>query len=386
MSTQVEIPAGSAPAIESVETPEVSVQERLDHATSAELDTWRKTGDIPAVKVKTEATPKPAESAPAEKKEEVKAKPDVTPAPKSETAAASPAAPPQKQESRSEKRWRELSEQFGDLKRKNEELERRLASQPAPEVKSEKVASPAATEAGKATEVKTDAEPEIGGINPKTGKAFQTIAEWQKEHTEWLRKQILAEVDGRQTKAEQARTQSEEERKVSDEVFNKSKSAIEKYPDFKEVAADPKLPIPKFSPVDLFIMDSDHPGEVLYYLGKHPEILTEFYGCKYDSVTKTWDYGDFDMKTGKFTNHVNPIRQVKRLEAIEREVSGEVTPAPKKEDAPAKPTPVKLPPPPTELSGRAAAAGDDAEKALQRGDFATWKRLTDARELQGSRR
>ena len=375
MSTQVEIPAGSAPATE-----EVSVQERLDHASSGELDNWRKTGEIPAVKVKTEVEPKPAEAAPAK---EIEAKPGVTPASTSEKSAVSPAAPAQKPETRSEKRWREMSEQFGDLKRKNEELERKLSSQSQPEVKSEKAASPAATEEKKEPALR--AKPKLTDNDPKTGKPFATMQDWSDAVDTWNDERLEAKLAERDKGAEKARTQTEQERAVSDEVFNKSKTAIEKYPDFKEVAADPKLPIPKYSPVDLFIMDSDHPGEVLYYLGKHPEILAEFYGCKYDAATKAWDYGDFDMKTGSFTNHVNPIRQVKRLEAIEKEITAE---APKKidEPAPAKPAPPKLPPPPTELSAKRAAAVDDAEAALARGDTASYMRLMNARDEKASRR
>jgi len=102
MSTPAVTPAESAPA---PEVQEISVQDRLDHATAKELATWRQTGDIPAIKVK-EPEPKSAESAPAK---EIEAKPAVPPPAKSETAAAPPAAPPQKPESRSERRFREIT-------------------------------------------------------------------------------------------------------------------------------------------------------------------------------------------------------------------------------------------------------------------------------------
>jgi len=377
-TTPAEIPAESAPAIE---TPEVSVQERLDGATANELKTWREKGDIPAIKIKTsEAPPKPAESAPASEP----AKSDATPAPKSETAAASPAAKPQERETRSEKRWRELSEKFGNLQREHEELKRKTSQ---PVAASDKPDSQ--PETGKTQPVK-QAKPKLSDNDPKTGKPFATLEAWSDAVDDWhdqrSEERLKSALDERLTKAEQARTQTEEQRRVADEVIQRSKPAMEKYPDFLKVAADPNLPIPAGSPADLFIKESDNPGEVAYYLGKHPEVLAEFYGCTYDPDTKTWNYGDFDQKTGKFTNHVSPIKQVRILSEIERELTAP-KPKPKTEAAPpANPPPPKLPAPPPELSGRGATVGDEAEKALQRGDVATYMRLKNQADEKASRR
>jgi hypothetical protein len=377
MSTNADTLAGPAP-VEVLEVPEVSVQDRLDQATSDELKTWREKGDIPAIKVKNE-TPKPAASAPA--KEELKATQDAPPTSKGETAAATPAALPQKQETRNEKRWRELSEKVGNLQRENEELKRKV-SQPSAEVRETPKSQPAVEE--KAPEKR--AKPKLEDNDPKTGKPFASIGAWSDAVDDWRDEREAERVKDALSKAEQARTQTEQQRAAASIVFEKMKSAVAKYPDFKEVAGDGKLPIPVGSPVDMFLMDSDATGEVLYYLGKHPEVLAEFYGCTYDPDTKTWDYGDFDLKTGKFTNHVNPIRQVKRLEAIEREVTA--APPPKKEvaSAPANPAPPRLPKPPTEVSGRGAASVDDAESALARGDTATYMRLMNARDEKAARR
>ncbi len=169
----------------------------------------------------------------------------------------------------------------------------------------------------------------------------------------------------------------------------KSRPAMEKYPDFMQVAANPDLPIPPGSVVDQFVRDSDDPGELAYYIGKHPDVLEEFYGFKFDPDTKKWDYKDWPRgKSDGYSNLISPIRQVKRLEAIERELSAK--PAEKKEPAaearPAKTAPPKLPPPPPELSGRGATVGDDAEKALARGDTAAYMRIVNQRELAASRR
>ena len=367
MSTPAVTPAESAPA---PEVQEISVQDRLDHATAKELATWRQTGDIPAIKVK-EPEPKPAESAPAK---EIEAKPAVPPPAKSETAAAPPAAPPQKPESRSERRFREITRENRDLRERLEAIERKT-SQPA-EVKTEPI---------KAEPEKLSARPKITDNDPKTGKPFETMAAFMDAVDDWKEKQFEAKIEERLSKAEQARRATEEMTSKGAALLEKSKSAMQKYPDFIEVVGKGQgLPIPAGSPVDQFIDESDHPGEILYHLQKHPEIVAEFYGCTYDPETKKWDYGTYDIKTQKFENKVSPVRQIKILEAIEREVTAPDKPV--SEPVPAKPQPPKLPPPPTELSGRKAAPKDEAEDALARGDMASYMRAMNARDLAASRR
>lgn len=373
MSTAAVTPAESAPA---VETPEVSVQERLDRATAPELDTWKRTGEIPAVKVKQEEAPKPAESAPAKTSEETKPKAESAPA-KSETAAASPAAQPQKK--RAENRFHEITLENRELRERLDALERKT-SQPSAESKSETAASQPAADK-KTTEKRV--MPKIADLNKDGKPKYTTIEEFTTDLLAWQKEDLLSEVDGRMSKRDQERTMTEQQRAVQEETYRRAKPAMEKYPDFMEVAADPKLPIPAGSPLQAFLYESKHPGEVSYYLGKHPEIFEEFYGCKYDPATKAWDYGDYDHKTGKFTNKMNPVAQIRRLTEIEREVSE----APKKEPVSvANPIPPKLPKPPTEVSGRHAAPVDDAEAALARGDTAAYMRIKNAQDEKAARR
>jgi hypothetical protein len=369
MSTPaVTLPAESAPASE---TPEVSVQERLDHATSGELDTWRKTGDIPAVKIKTP-----------EAELKIEAKPDVPPPSKSEPAAASPAAPPQKPESRSDRRYREITQENRDLRERLDAIERKT-SQPAEEKRGTKPESQTAAEVKTSA---TDKEPELGDVNPKTGKPFATIAEWQKEHTAWLRAQILGEVKGEFTKANQQSQQEREQQRRDEDIATKLLSGKEKYPDFDKVAFGPDLLIPRTSPADEFIRASDHAADLLYYLGQHPEVLKGFYRYVPGKDDVAARDGQPGRLTGVFDQLVTPFQQIATLARIEAGLNA--APAPKKEQAlpPANPAPPKLPPPAPELGGRHATVGDDAEKALARGDFATWKRLTDKKELAAAKR
>jgi hypothetical protein len=406
VTTEAAVPAAAA-AVETVETPEISVQERLNHASSAELDNWRKTGDIPPVKVKaaenasgekknepsnsarTGAPATPSQDKASQEKDKGKGKsaePGASPAPAADAAAAQPANQPQRRK-KSDERFEKLL----DAWEKDRQELARLRSQPSGNNADKQNSQPAAedkTAKPGASTAAAPAKPKLTDTDPKTGKQFASLDAWMEAVDEWTDKRLEARLEERLGKVEQARTQTEEQRQVAEAVITKSKPAMEKYKDFMEVAADPKLPIPAGSPVDLFIKDSDNPGEVLYYLGKHPEILAEFYGCDYDPETKTWDYGDFDHKTGKYTNHVNPIRQVRRLEAIEREFSA--APAPKKTPAaearPVNPPPPKLPPPPPELGGRGAAPADEAEAALARGDMAAYMRIVNARETKAAQR
>jgi hypothetical protein len=382
MSTSAVIPSAESAPVTEVEVQEVTVQDRLDHATGKELDHWRATGEIPAVKIK-EPEPKPAESAPAtEAPKKSEAKPADAPPAKSETAAAPPAAPPQKPETRSERRFREITRENRELRERLEAVERRTTSQPAAEP------AKAESQPAKAEPAKLAAKPKLTDNDPKTGKPFASLEAWSDAVDEWNEKRLEAKLEERLGKAEQARTMSEELRQKGEQLLAKSKSAMEKYADFREVVGveGAGLPIPAGSPADQFIDESDHPGEVLYYLVKHPEVVGEFYGCTYDPDAKNWDYGTYDLKTQKYENKISPVRQIKILEAIEREVIAEKKPAVAEPAAPAKPQPPKLPPPPTELDGRRAASGDDAEKALARGDVATYMRLKNKEDLAASRR
>lgn len=392
MSTTAIVPAAeSAPVVETGETLEVSVQERLDHATSKELDTWRKTGDIPAIKIKPAESKaeisdsKAASSTAPEKKDEKKpAETGASHTPPADAAASQTATQPQRR-NKTDARFEKLLDAW---EKDRTELARLRSERPAT---AEKQTSQAATDdkTEAKPEAKLAAKPKLTDNDPKTGKPFASLQDWSDAVDDWNDKRLEAKLSERLGAVEQTRTQSEQERAAAEEIVAKSRPAMEKYPDFMQVAANPDLPIPPGSVVDQFVRDSDDPGELAYYIGKHPDVLEEFYGFKFDADTKRWDYKDWPRgKSDGYSNLISPIRQVKRLEAIERELSAK--PAEKKEPAaearPAKTAPPKLPPPPPELSGRGATVGDDAEKALARGDTAAYMRIVNQRELAASRR
>lgn len=374
MTIPAEITVAPAAATAAVEQ-EVSLQERLNAATPEEYTTWERTGDIPPVKPKTsEAPPKPAESAPAQSSEptkDTKAKPDASPAPKGETAAASPAAIPQKTETKSEKRWRELSEKFGNLQREHEELKRQSAK-PAAETSDKPASQPAA-------EVKTEkrAKPKLTDNDPKTGKPFASLDAWSDAVDEWHDERFKSTLDERLAAETQSRTQSEQQRVRNEAMAAKLMPGKDKYPDFEKVAFNPDLTLPLGSPADEFLRSSDHAADLLYYLGQHPEILNGFYRYvpgKDDKPGKL---------TGVFEQLVHPLMQVAELARIEARLTA--APAAPVVPKPSASAPKPLPPPPTVLSTQSSAAGDPVEEAINKKSFADYEKAANAAERKARR-
>jgi hypothetical protein len=291
-----------------------------------------------------------------EKKEEVEA--PATPGDKGdEIAAASEAAPPQEEtpaQTRttrtSESRWQKITRENKDLKERLLKLETsqpkrdpQQTSQPAPE------------------KAKANAEPMVDDVDPKTGKpVYADWREWQKAHDKWNRSEAVREFQeiSAKTAAEQQRTQAE--RTVAEGFAKKLEPVREKYQDFVSVALNPDLVIPRGSATDIFLLDSEHAGEVLYYLGQHPEILQGF-------------YGEHDPKAGRFVNKINPAQQFRKLAQIEGTFSGTQTP-------PAKPV-TQAARPPHQVSGKGTVAKDAVDQAVEDGDFETYQKAQNAKDL-----
>jgi hypothetical protein len=380
MSTPV-IPAVTAPESASGnEVQEVSLQERLNAATEEEYKTWERTGDIPPVKPKSEATPPKIEAPAAAKDEKLEttssAVPGETIPPKTETAAAPEAArPPLKKrdvDGRVAQLLKERKEQDEKWAARFDALEKKLA--PPAEASVKPGPQPAADD----KEIKaSDPEPELGGVNSKTGKPYQTVAEWQKEHTAWLRAGILAEVNGTLSKSEQQRAQVEQ-RQVLDQGLNeKFKAGRDKYPDFDKVACSPDLFLPFGSAADVFIRNSENAHEIAYYLGQHPDILTRFYR---DPTGK-------NGMTGVYENAIAPALQMMELARIEAKLTGSpaATVTSPAAIVPSAAPQKQLPPPPTVLSARSNAGTDPVEEALHKKSFADYEKAANASERKARR-
>jgi hypothetical protein len=376
-----ETPAVTAPESASgSETQESSYQERLNNATPEEYKTWEATGEIPPVKPKSDPAP-PKTETPAVSTEEKDKKETTSSAadganqpPKTETAAAPEAARPPQKKRNADARVTQLLE---ERKKRDEEwaarfdaLEKKLAPPAAP---SEKPGPQPAAD-GKETQA-SDPEPELGGVNSKTGKPFQTVAEWQKEHSAWQRAQILAEVDGRLSKTEQQRKQTEDRQILDQTLAEKFEPGRAKYPDFDKLVRDPHLFIPFGSAADVFIRNSENAAEVAYYLGQHPEILTRFYR---DPTGK-------DGMTGVYENAVPPALQMIELARIEAKLTA--SPAtPPATIVPSAAPPKHLPPPPTVLDSRSSPSVDAAEEAVRKKSFSDYEKAENERERKARRR
>ena len=355
---------------------EVSLQERLNNATEAEYETWERTGEFPAIKPKAEPkieTPPAKKEASAVSTAEPSATEDET---KVETAPVTEPGKPQKKRTGDARILQLLEENKREREQweaRYKELEERIAKPAAADVNPG--SSPAAD--GKAEIKASDKAPQLGDVNPMTGKPYQTIAEWQEDYSTWLLAKNSAEVEARFTKTEQQRVQAEQERVANLDWSTKVVSAREKHGDFDTIALNPELDIPRYSPADLFIRNSPHGAEVLYYLGQHPEVLKSFLRelPRLPDGNRRWE------------DAMHPSLQYAELARIEARLTGTTVAAttaaqPKPvTSAPAKP----LPPPPTVLSAKNTVSGDPVEEAVKTKNFADYEKAANAAERKARR-
>ena len=327
----------------------VASEERHSNFLPADKN-YRLTGELPADHQVLE-----------EEKPEIQSeKSGASAAPNSETSAASEAAPQQepkgpaqtKTAQASENRWQKIS-------RENKELRDRLQKLETAPRETQQVSQPATEPKPKA-----NARPKIDDLDPKTGKAkFANWQEYEDAKDEWNRKEAIREFQETSTKSAAEQRQQQAERTLAEGMVKKFETTRGKYQDFDQVALNENLVIPRGSATDIFLLDSEHAGEVLYHLGQHPEILTGF-------------YGDHDPKTGRWINKVNPAQQFRKLAQIEATFSGNgTTQAP-----PAKPV-TQAPRPPNQVSGKGTVAKDAVVQAVEDNDSETYIREQNARQL-----
>lgn len=210
--------------------------------------------------------------------------------------------------------------------------------------------------------------PKLDDLDPKTGKPkYATYADYEAAKDQWLQDEAIRKFQETSAKSEGERRQQEAERTIGVELNKRFEKGRSKHADFDKVALNPDLTIPRGSVTDAFLLDSDHTAEVLYYLGKHPEVLQGF-------------YEGFDAKTGKYSNKITPQRQFRKLMEIEAEVSK----AP--EAAPRKPVITNAPRPPHQTSGQGGVQKDAVAQAVEDGDQETYNREQNARELARRRK
>jgi len=313
------------PSDEQTAVVESSPTEIIAALSPEQYDKWKLTGNLPEPPKKEVAAP----SEPPAKE----AKSEVAP----EKATEPPVSEPGKTQESTEHKESGAEKRIKQLLSRNKELQDQLAkAQPAE--KGVAVAVPPAEKPGARVEAAQEPTPE----------AYETYEEYVRALTDHrIASAIKADREAQAKAAKQV--EIEKQNQVIAEGWQKRVAeATKRHPDFVEVALDTTLPIPVGSVIDAFLLESESGSEVLYHLGQNPDEITRIAALK-------------------------PIAQARELVKIELTLSGQPIPPARKITS--------APPPPTEVSGKATAPADEAAAALERGDFASYRRTMNAREL-----
>lgn len=356
----------------------------IDSASAAEFDSsptavlpddahYRLTGEIDAPQKET--PPAKDDAAAASQNGTQSENQDDSAASDASKAAASATAQTQRGKEervsgqRRENRWQKREREMRELREENARLKAGTV-QPQPRSETQQTSQPAAETAAAAG--KGEPRPKIDDVDAKTGKPkFKNFAEYEEAKDAWNRKEAIREFQ--ETSARSAQESSAqrqfEERKAN--LIKKFEAPRAKYTDFDQVALSDALTIPAGSVTELFIHDSDHAGEVLYHLGKHPEILASF-------------YRNYDPKTGKFESLMTPQRQFRKLMEIEAEITGSQSRGGSSSSASnsssARPV-SQASAPPNQVDGKGTVAKDTVEEAVKEQDFETYAKAQNARDL-----
>ena len=235
------------------------------------------------------------------------------------------------------------------------------------------------TAAAETKTAKAAPKPKIDDVDEKTGKAkYANYSAYEDAKDQWLQDEAVRKFQETSAKTAQAQQQTEAEKQRAANFTKKFEAPRAKYQDFDKVALNPDLLIPAGSVTDLFLDDSEHAGEVLYYLGQHPEILGDFHPARSQD----------EIKAGKYTNKITPQRQFRKLLEIEALVSGSTEKSAgesSEKSSSAKPV-TQASRPPHQVSTKGTVAKDAVEQALEDGDFETYQRTQNAKELARLRR
>jgi hypothetical protein len=285
-----------------------------------------------------------------------------------DTAAASAAAPPQKKTAAtSESRWQKITRENRELRDRLQKLE---TGQPQRETQQ---ASQPVTE----TKPKVVPKPKIDDLDPKTNQPkFKSYAEFEEAKDTWNRQEAIREFQETSAKTQREQQQTQAEQIIEKTVNERVTKAREAYADYDDAMSavlaeknefgQDALFYTKGSPIDGFFLDSDRGHDVLYYIAKHFDQAKHIFA-----------------RDARGNYLLNPIRQLRELAKIEGQL-----PAAKNERGPAagqssssvKPI-TQASRPPHQVSGTGTVAKDAVEQALEDGDFETYQRTQNAKDL-----
>lgn len=338
MATDVKLTADSSP------------NQILKSMTPEQRKTWRETGAYPEVseeKVPQETKTEDAESSPA-------AKPEVseTPAKVTETPAESVPAkePAPKAAKGAEGRIKEL---LADNKRLNAEVETLRKTPTVAPAKIEEIAKPRRND-----------------VDEKTGQAkYASDEAFEEAYDTYLTVKVTKDVEKRHAKAQEESRIAEQNRILKQKWENSLKIAIERHPDFAKVCEiDDKgafqnaelKKIRSNGTLDAFCLDSDIGGQILYHLAAHPGEVARIDG-------------------------LSPFAAARELTKLEDKLSAEAPtqPAKKEEKQPEGSKRVSgAPAPAASVGGRATAPADEAEAAIEAGDFRRYMKAENEKDFR----
>lgn len=368
METLTVTPAAPVAATTEETTQEFSVQESLNKATSAELEHWQNTGELPGEKKSTPAAEKTAEGD------------DKTQAASSTATTQEKTAQQQRTQRTSENRWQKLSRELRETRAENERLK---AVQPTAKTETPREVSAETRSAQpEAAAAKTAANPrpKLDDVDKDGNPKFKTYAEYEEAKDTWLQDEAVRKVREESTQTEQQKAQAAAKTRVNEEIQQRVEQARKDYDDYDEVVASgvaakddagrELIFIPEGSHLQAFFLDSDRGQDVLYEILKDPDAHAAIFAR--------------NEKGDRFT--MPAIRQLRELAKIEAGLKPKVAAAAGDDKTAASPapkrTPPKLPAPPTELGARNSAPADEADAALARGDTAAYMRIVNQRETK----
>lgn len=216
-----------------------------------------------------------------------------------------------------------------------------------------------------AVETKKSPAADTGEARPKADD-FKTYDEYVEALSDWKTRQTL-----QAERAKAAKDASEsEQRKVVESHMERLEEARGKYEDFDEVVGR-NLPLggneSTAQASQLFLLETDNAPDVMYAIASDPELASQL------------------------AEITNPRKAIAYLTRLSDKLAASQEETPEKESV--KPVVAPLvrkkvtnaPPPPVHVGGRTATTEDEAQAALKRGDFATYKRVMNARDFARSK-
>jgi len=338
---------------------------------------YRLTGEMPAEKQDAPAVSKEKEEIELDEQDQPGKEEASAVSGEADIAAASAVASTQKTEEKkgpaqsrspqtSESRWTKISRENKELRERTARLEAAATQRDNPQATTQ-----TATAETKAT---AHAKPKIDDLDAKTGKPkYASYGEFDEAKDTWNRQEAIREFQKSSTESEGARQLAQAEQVIEKTVNERAATARKTYSDFDHVMSDAAAQknehgqdaffYAKGSHLDGFFLDSDRGHDVMYAIAKDFEANKAIFARD---------------AQGKYL--MNPVRQIKELTKIESQLEPD-SKAKSSSSTTSAATVTQAFRPPHQVSGKGTVAKDAVEQAVDDGDFETYQRTQNAKDL-----